>query len=834
MRGLALFLTALWLTTVAAEQAGPVAEQRLRLADPAVLEALRETDTPGLPRNLAPEERPFLRLPDLSRVTRIAPVADHLFTASEFERNAAILMRWGNFNAVLTEMIVPITTGDSLAKVMLVVANSSQQASAANTLNSAGANLDRVEFVIAPSNSVWIRDYGPRFTSADNDRVIIDHEYNRPRPLDNQIPSVIANHLGEDLFDMPINHGGGNFHLFANGEGFMTDLIVDENPGYTAQDVIDLYRDFQGLDLTLLPALPASFDSTQHLDMWFLPVDDRTVIIGDYSNPPSGMNPSTDTTMAIQVTEITAALMEARGYQVLRTPGWRAQGFNMPHITYTNAVIVNNLVLMCRFNGFENQNAQARTVFEQAFPDFSIVPVDCSTIINSAGALHCIVKHKPAPGFRLALDQASASACTPNEGSQEISVDLILKGFNNYDGPVSLQAGGEPNGVSSQFSPATLAPSEAASWTVTISAEAGPGTHEITLFGEDAIGPGLPAVFTLNLESRLSGPDMVHPPAQAEDVDLQPILQWDDHSGADGYRVQLAGDPKFSALQLDELVDQPAVAVEQALASGQVFYWRVLANNNCGEGAWSEIRAFQTRFEPRAQVTPEQFAFDIEPDGETSDQLLIANAGNGELDWSLTTENCAGTEASSWLSIDQTSGVATIEQSSTVVVSVDALGLSPGASYHGGLCLTSNEFDAEPFDIPVSLTVSERLPGELALAPSALAFGDVSLGNSERLELVLSNVAAASAADLSLDQVRIIAGQSVFTLAPSGQECGSMLPAQSECVIGVRFTPNVAGTFPGVLRFRVDDQNVNVTLSGRGVKLPPELFRDRFEAKPKP
>jgi agmatine deiminase len=222
-------LFALLLCLTAMAQAGSD-DDGPRLADPAVIEALRATDTPGLPKNLTPGERPHLRLPDLSRTPRVPPVAAHLHTASEFDRNEAIIMRWGNFNSVLTEMIVPITTGDSLASVLLVVANSSQQSSAASTLAAAGANLNAVDFLIAPSDSVWIRDYGPRFSSADNERIIVDHEYNRPRPQDNQIPAAIASHLGEDLYDMPIAHGGGNFHLFANGQAYMTDLIVNENP----------------------------------------------------------------------------------------------------------------------------------------------------------------------------------------------------------------------------------------------------------------------------------------------------------------------------------------------------------------------------------------------------------------------------------------------------------------------------------------------------------------------------------------------------------------------------------------------------------------------------
>jgi len=584
----------------------------LHLADPAVLEALRATDTPGLPRNLTAGERPHLRLQDLSRVPRVPPVAEALFTAAEFERNAAILMRWGNFNSVLTEMIVPITTGDSLASVLLIVASTAQQASASSTLAAAGANLERVEFLVAPSNSVWIRDYGPRFSSADNERIIVDHQYNRPRPQDNQIPAAVAAFLNEDLVAMPINHGGGNFHLFANGEAFMTDLIVAENPGYTAQGVIDLYASYQGLDLTLLPALPASFDSTQHLDMWFLPVDDRTVIIGDYRTPPPGVNPSTLTNTVIGVTESTVALMEARGYTVLRTPGWRAQ--TGAHHTYTNAVIVNYLVLICRFNNFANQNAQARVVFEQAFPDKTIVPVDCSGIITSAGALHCIVKHKPASFFRLEVDQPSAAACVPRSGSSELSFELSLTGINGFNREVQLLSAGEPAGVSSRFVPATLAAPGQASWLLTIEAGAAAGPSSISLVGADDLAAGLPLGISLALQAAPSGPDLLEPPDLADQVALNPVLEWSATDGALDYRVQLAADPSFEWILVDEVSSATLLAVPEALVSGRSYYWRVLARNDCGEGVWSATRRFQTRLltEPESRLFSDRF----EPEAE--------------------------------------------------------------------------------------------------------------------------------------------------------------------------------------------------------------------------
>ncbi len=373
----------------------------LRLANPRVLEQLRKQDeaNPGLPRHLTARER-RQRQPDALSLPAPQAIPNYRFLRpqAEYERNDAILMRWGQFSAVLTSMIVPITTGDSRARVKLIVSGPNQQTTAANSLSNAGADLSRVDFLQAPSNSVWIRDYGPRFASANFRPIIIDHDYDRPRPQDNQVPAQVANALDLPIYELPLAQGGGNYHSFANGEAFITDHILRENPGVSREQMKQLFAAYQGVDLTFFGTLSVDpngntgggfsswYDGTGHLDMWFLPIDDNTVVIGEYS--PSEWNG-----IPHEVTEDAVSVMEDRGYQVIRTPGWRANG---THFTYTNAVIVNDIVLTCAFNNSATENAQAQAAFEQAFPDRTIVPVNCSGIIGASGALHCIVKHKPA------------------------------------------------------------------------------------------------------------------------------------------------------------------------------------------------------------------------------------------------------------------------------------------------------------------------------------------------------------------------------------------------------------------------------------------------------
>jgi agmatine/peptidylarginine deiminase len=360
--------------------------QEARQVPRSYLAGIVDDDPNPLPRHLAEAER-ALQIPLPDSWPELAPPTGTVSTPAEYAENDGLLIRWGSFNSVLTEMTVGITTGDPDAVVHILVSGGSQQATATSVLQGAGADMDQVDFITYSSNSVWIRDYGPRFIQNDGHRAIVDHVYNRPRPLDNAFPDFLAALWGEPAYDIPLVHGGGNFHLFADRDAFMSDLILDENPGLTEQDVIDYYASYENVSLTIMPGFPTWFDSTQHIDMWMLPVSDREVIIGRYE--PSDGQP-------YSITEDAVADLQARGYTVHRTPGWNS---GVTHYTYTNAVVFNELVFVPEFSDYPVENAEAVAVFEAAFPGHQIIPVDCSDIIHSAGAIHCVVMHVPEIGL---------------------------------------------------------------------------------------------------------------------------------------------------------------------------------------------------------------------------------------------------------------------------------------------------------------------------------------------------------------------------------------------------------------------------------------------------
>ena len=359
--------------------------------DPSYLATIVDDEKNPLPRGPAPWERGFPGYPPPVAST---PPKGRIRAQAEYEPSAGIFIRWGSYNALHTSMVVPLTTADPPATVFIVVSGQSQENAARSVLQNAQpvpANMQHVRFVHTDSDSVWIRDYGPRFIENNGRLAIVDHRYNRNRPADDAVPAAVAAAWNLPLFNIGLAHGGGNFHLFRSREALMTRLVANENADYgiTEQDIVDRYAIYQGLDLMLTDPFPISYDSTQHIDMWMLPLADNTILVSEY--------PKADT-VPHAITEAIAVEMATRGYDVFRTPGWNDFG---THYTYANSVIVNHVALICRFGGnYAAQDAQALSVYQIALPDHDIVQVDCSGIIHLAGAIHCIVMHVPDLLFR--------------------------------------------------------------------------------------------------------------------------------------------------------------------------------------------------------------------------------------------------------------------------------------------------------------------------------------------------------------------------------------------------------------------------------------------------
>jgi agmatine/peptidylarginine deiminase len=280
--------------------------------------------------------------------------------------------------------------------------------------------MNRVHTVVRITDTVWIRDYGPRYIYEGDCRAIVDHIYNRPRPNDDNYSSYFKNTVGHAYYEHNLVHGGGNYHLNSTGVSAATELILNENQGMSQTQIVDIWRDYQNVETYIHDAFPTSVDSTQHIDMWMQIVGDTEIIISDW---PQSAGSTQD-----QICDGAAVYYASLGWTVHRTPAFDS---GWTHFTYTNMVLCNGLVLLPKYADIsDTYDNQAFATVQAAMPERQVVQITCDDLAYSAGVMHCICMHLPAH-----VGGVNPTTCvrTPLGGSYEPGDTISVQWISDDD-----------------------------------------------------------------------------------------------------------------------------------------------------------------------------------------------------------------------------------------------------------------------------------------------------------------------------------------------------------------------------------------------------------------
>lgn len=293
---------------------------------------------------------------------------------SEFERMQGAMVRYNNGLGVPTSLIVAISQH---TKVYTIAANQSQRTAAYNSYQSAGVNMNNCEFIIAGTNSMWTRDYGPFWiVNGDNQISVLDFPYNRPRPLDNAIPGHVANHLGIPLYAMSVVHTGGNYMSTGSGIAASTNLVYEEN-GNNSAWVNQQMMNYAGIE-TYHVTIDPQGEYIKHIDCWakFLDVDKILIASVPSSSSQYWAYEQVATYYANQISPYGTPFQIYRVYSPNGQP-------------YTNSLILNHRVYVPTMNS--THDAAALAVYQQALPGYEVMGFYSSSW-QSTDALHCRVK----------------------------------------------------------------------------------------------------------------------------------------------------------------------------------------------------------------------------------------------------------------------------------------------------------------------------------------------------------------------------------------------------------------------------------------------------------
>ena len=291
----------------------------------------------------------------------------------EFEPMQGVMIRY--------PLGIPTSLVVDLANNCHVYCITQQQGSAQSAFQNAGVNMDNVSFVIAPTDSYWVRDYGPWYIFEDRNPAIVDNRYNRPRPNDDNISQVFANYWNIPMYGMNLEHTGGNMMEDGRGHGVSDELVFQEN-NYNETNVREKMRDYLGIDPYHVTIDPQG-DYIAHVDCWGKYLAPDKILIAQL---PSSNSHYADYE---QVANYFANTNCCWGYpyQVYRVqePG----GYTLA--PYTNSLILNKSVYVPMGDN-ATYNQQALDVYQEAMPGYNIVGVynnDYYISWENTDALHC-------------------------------------------------------------------------------------------------------------------------------------------------------------------------------------------------------------------------------------------------------------------------------------------------------------------------------------------------------------------------------------------------------------------------------------------------------------
>ncbi len=392
----------------------------------------------------------------LNSATEVTPAGLGFSMPAEWERHEATWLGWphnptdwpGKLDTirwVCGEIVRKVAPGEL---VRMLVNNKAEEGLARRFLSRSGADVDRVEFIVHPTNRGWVRDSGPIFVRRGTQRsevrgqrseaggqtseaggqrseargtrsrlggqrsetAIVHFHFNgwakyKDWQKDRRVPETAARILRKRLFnaqfngkDFVIEGGGielnGRGTLLTTEECYLDPKVQVRNPGLGRKEIEQALMKYLGVTNVLwLVAGPVGDDTHGHIDDICRFVNPTTVVLIKETNPKDA-----NYRVLAQNWERAQDLRLEDGSKPevvpLPMPGpLYFDGCRLP-ASYANFYIANAAVLVPTFN--DPNDRVALGILAQLFKDRPVVGIHAVDLVLGLGTLHCLTQQQPA------------------------------------------------------------------------------------------------------------------------------------------------------------------------------------------------------------------------------------------------------------------------------------------------------------------------------------------------------------------------------------------------------------------------------------------------------
>lgn len=201
------------------------------------------------------------------------------------------------------------------------------------------------------------------------------------------------------------------------------------------------------------------------------------------------------------------------------------------------------------------------------------------------------IRSAPQPGIVMRSAPTSLAIC----GSDDATFEIIVNYLGELDESVIMSSTGLPAGTVSEFDIDTLSTSSQVVLSLSELQNARPENYLITVF---ANASNAAVVDSIELELNIvpaapPSPELTFPENLAVDFSSGDSLIWNSIPTAASYIVEIATSPDFVNDRVDSVGTSTPFYIPSGLVSAEVYYWRVIAINACGQTVSESFNAFQ-------------------------------------------------------------------------------------------------------------------------------------------------------------------------------------------------------------------------------------------------
>ncbi|MGO1072501.1 agmatine deiminase family protein [Lysobacter sp. CA199] len=292
--------------------------------------------------------------------------------------------------------------------VHLIVYDAAEQTRVRNALAAAGVALDKVSFLIKPTDDVWVRDNGPIFIYDRDDRLVVtDWGFNgwgfdAPYRKDDSVPATVAGRIGlprVDLNDVVLE--GGAIEVDGRGVLMATRSSTREanrNAELSESELEAVLADQLGVSKFIwLDGAPGGKDdiTDMHIDGFARFGTPNTIVTMSRPDLRDWGLSSTDVDRLYRARDVDGA-----AYRIVQLPATArnvttAYGYKLGYKgSYVNYYVGNTVVLMPEYK--DPNDAVAKAILQRLYPGRTVVGIDVRNLYRNGGMVHCVTQQQPA------------------------------------------------------------------------------------------------------------------------------------------------------------------------------------------------------------------------------------------------------------------------------------------------------------------------------------------------------------------------------------------------------------------------------------------------------